>query len=212
MSATLLPAPAARTVRRQRIITGTSSFTAPEGVTSALVLLVSGGGAGFYIAGTASVGTGGGGGGVAVRTVATTPGTTYPILVGSGGAAAASNTYGSSGGTTSAFGVALAGGRRAAPIATEIANPGTFGSGFGNAAPGVDTPWGRFGNGGDKGGVIEGGNGYSQPGDTGASVANGRPPAPGDNSGHGGNTTNNTTHTATSGASGIVIIEWEEAA
>jgi hypothetical protein len=60
--------------------TGSSSWTAPSGVSKAELLVVGGGGGGGAIAG------GGGGGGVLfIDTLSVSPGTTYPLFVGSGG-------------------------------------------------------------------------------------------------------------------------------
>lgn len=211
MSATLLPARATRTVKRQRIFTGTSSWVCPDGVTSVLALLVSGGGAGFFQSGAAYP-YGGAGGGVAVRTLPVVPGTSYPIMVGAGGGNSASGVTGVSGGNTSALGVTLGGGQGAGPTALTV--PGSFGSGFGSGAQGVTTAWGRFGDGGRQGGNPDPGNGYSSASvNVGNGGNGGYPPYPAANSGNGGNTPNNSSFSQSSpGATGIVIIEWEEPA
>lgn len=63
---------------------GSSSWTAPAGITRVDVLIVAGGGAGGY-AGDRTAGGGGGGGVVYVTNQTVTPGTSYSVFVGNGG-------------------------------------------------------------------------------------------------------------------------------
>jgi hypothetical protein len=62
---------------------GTHTWTAPTGVTSAVVKAWGGGGKGYYASGDG--GAGGGGGAYAASTVAVTPSTGYTVTVGAGG-------------------------------------------------------------------------------------------------------------------------------
>ena len=79
------------------IISATSTWTAPVGVTSISALIIGGGGGG------ASAGGGGGAGGLIYNTnISVVPGTVYPIIVGSGGSPGSSGTFnnGARGGNT----------------------------------------------------------------------------------------------------------------
>ena len=94
---------------------GTTSWTAPSGVTNVTYLVV-GGGAGGGNAFNRGTGGGGGGGMVLTGTLSVTPGNSYTITVGGGGAGGDSGgaTSGVSGanGTSSVFGnITALGGR-----------------------------------------------------------------------------------------------------
>jgi hypothetical protein len=83
--------------------TGSTTWTAPTGVTQVKVLVVAAGGGNFYINGCCySIGWGGG---VAFGFVTVTPGTGYTVTVGTGGTAVASGT--SNAGGSSSFGALI---------------------------------------------------------------------------------------------------------
>jgi hypothetical protein len=65
--------------------TGTTSWTAPAGVTSVSYLVVAGGGGGGGYGGDNVGGGGGGAGGMRTGTLTVNPGTTYTVTVGAGG-------------------------------------------------------------------------------------------------------------------------------
>jgi len=93
------------------VYTGSGTWTAPAGVTSANVLVVAGGGGG---GGGSYGGAGGGGAGgyLYQTTVPVTAGSTYSVIVGAGGAgtARAATTVGGSGSLSSALGYLSIGG------------------------------------------------------------------------------------------------------
>ncbi len=64
---------------------GTTSWTAPAGVTSATVQAWGGGGAGGGATGNPAEGGGGAGGQYAIKVIAVTPGNSYAVVVGAGG-------------------------------------------------------------------------------------------------------------------------------
>ena len=66
---------------------GTTSWTAPAGVTSATVQAWGGGGAGGGATGNPAEGGGGAGGQYAIKVIAVTPGNSYTVVVGAGGTA-----------------------------------------------------------------------------------------------------------------------------
>ena len=66
---------------------GTTSWTAPAGVTSIKYLVVAGGGGGGSATTGVNMGGGGGAGGLLQGTLAVTPGNSYTVTIGSGGAA-----------------------------------------------------------------------------------------------------------------------------
>ncbi|MFA5269053.1 MAG: IPT/TIG domain-containing protein [Methanoregula sp.] len=122
---------------------GTTSWTAPTGVTSVEYLVVGGGGGG---GGTSSYQTsyGGGGGGaggfLAASGYAVTPGTSYTVIVGAGGAGGPTGANSGTQGGNSRFG-------------TIISTGGGYGAGSDNTAKG--------GNGGSGGGGVANGKGGS---------------------------------------------------
>lgn len=75
--------------------TGTTSWTAPTGVTSVNYLVVAGGGSGG-----SNHGAGGGAGGMLTGTLTVVPGTSYTVTVGAGGAATAYGSAGNNGGNS----------------------------------------------------------------------------------------------------------------
>jgi len=112
------------------IISATSNWIAPVGVTSVSALIIGGGGGG------ASAGGGGGAGGLVYNTnVSVVPGTVYPIIIGSGGSPGLSGTFnnGSNGGNTIFNNiVALGGGYGAtllSAISASLGGPGGSGGG-----------------------------------------------------------------------------------
>ncbi len=131
--------------------TGFAAWTAPAGVTSAIVACWGGGGAGF-LGTTSGGGSGGGGGAFASSTVVVTPGTKYTLYIGEGGATSGAN------GATSTF-----------ATTTVVAAPGwggksfTTGFGLGGAvasSTGTTTAaGGRGGNGANGGGDSDIGGG-----------------------------------------------------
>jgi len=86
------------------------TWTAPPGITRAMVLVWGGGGSGSVFNGYAST-TGGCGGGFAQGIVATTPGTGYTITIGAGGASvnvsSSNNGFNGNAGGTSSFSTLL---------------------------------------------------------------------------------------------------------
>lgn len=99
---------------------GNASWTAPAGVTEAVVILVGGGGGGGGGCNVASgtTGAGGGGGGsssVQIGKVAVTPGTSYPLVIANGGTGGAGATDakaadGAVGGNSTGFSLTATGG------------------------------------------------------------------------------------------------------
>ena len=125
--------------------TGSTTWTAPQDVTSVEVLVVGGGGGGGY-----SGGGGGGAGGVVYNAnYPVTPGTTYPVIIGAGGAGGTTfaringvNGNNSSFGTITAFG----GGGGATYYSTGDLVPGSAGaSGGGGAGNGAGSQPGGIG-------------------------------------------------------------------
>ena len=156
---------------------GTTSWTAPAGITSVEYLVVGGGGGGGN-----GYDTGGGGGGaggmVLTGTISVTPGNSYTVTVGSGGsggAAERANNNGTAGGnsvfsTITALGGDFGNGSRTVQIAVgaggsaQVSNTTapTGGDGGGNASSAVG------GSGGGGGGASgNGGNGSAGAGGTG---------------------------------------------
>jgi hypothetical protein len=121
---------------------GTTSWTAPEGVTSIEVLVVAGGGSG-------GGSTGGGGGGGGLRYVAAhpvTPSQLYTVTVGAGGPQSSQQTRGSNG-ENSVFGsiTAMGGGGGAATSSSDKFDAQNGGSGGGGCI--FDGRIGAFGTG-----------------------------------------------------------------
>jgi hypothetical protein len=111
--------------------TGTTSWTAPAGVTSVNYLVVAGGGAGGN-----HNGGGGGGGGVLQGNVPVVPGQSYTVTVGAGGSAQSDPSNGGNG-SNSQFGnniIALGGGGGAGQLtANGVPNGNSGGSGGGGS-------------------------------------------------------------------------------
>ena len=109
---------------------GTTSWTAPAGVTSVNYLIVGGGGGGGN--GYNGGGGGGGGGGVLTGTLSVTPGNSYTVTVGTGGAV---NTNGGS--SVFATLTALGGGAGGNGTGASGSSGGSGGGGSAGASPGV---------------------------------------------------------------------------
>jgi hypothetical protein len=133
---------------------GTTTWTAPAGVTSVEVLVVGGGGGGGLCYG----GGGGGGGVVYNAALAVTPASSYTVTVGDGGAGTSGGANGGNGGN-SVFSSITAGGGGAGGAA--CGNAGSAGSASnGNGGGGSATGSGGAGSGsGNAGGNGGGGNG-----------------------------------------------------
>lgn len=126
--------------------TGTTTWTAPAGVTSVEVLVVAGGGGGGY-----QMGGGGGGGGVIYDpNYAVIPGTSYTVTVGAGGTGRTSNSDNGGLGGNSVFGTLTAigggaGGNNSSPYDGTASGgrplAGGSGGGSGESSPaGPGTP------------------------------------------------------------------------
>lgn len=123
---------------------GTTTWTAPAGITSVNYLVVAGGGSG-YIAG-------GGAGGMLTGTLSVTPGTAYTVTVGAGGLSAAAN------GSNSVFASITSIGGGGAPPGGAGNTGGSGGGGsYGSAAGGSGTA--GQGNNGGNGNTNSGGGG-----------------------------------------------------
>ena len=133
--------------------TGTTSWTAPAGVTLVNYLVVGGGGGGG-----AFFGGGGGGGGFLTGTLAVTPGTSYTVTVGGGGnGASAGGGTGSSGspsvfGSITAFGGGAGGSTQNGTAGTSGGSGGGGGPTAGTGSQGSNGATGQLGNGGGGGG------------------------------------------------------------
>ena len=140
---------------------GTTSWTAPTGVTSVSYLVVAGGGGG----GT-NIGGGGGGGGVQAGTLTVVPGASYTVTVGAGG------TSGSGDGGNSVFSTITSTGGGGGGGAFAIGRNGGSGGGDSSyvSTGGLGTP-GQGNNGGK--GANAGGTIYPTGGGGGASAVGG---------------------------------------
>jgi hypothetical protein len=152
------------------IFTSNDTWTCPNGVTAAHVIVVGAGGGGG--GGTFNRGGGGGGGGeVHIRELIVSPGTTYTVTIGAAGTGGASGVAGGDGGDTSfsplitatggggggsSSGSANGVGGNGAP-SNLTANGGTASGGAGGA--GAVGPFGNFGSGGGGGSNVLGGGG-----------------------------------------------------
>ena len=147
---------------------GTTTWTAPDGITSIDYLIVGGGGGS---GGGYDTGAGGGGGGGMVRsgTTSVTPGTTYTVVIGDGGAGGISNrtalpeTDGNNG-ENSSFDtiVALGGGKGYASRQPPLGNNGAGGSAASNPSTASEGGRGGGSNGGGGGGGGSVGNGTNK--------------------------------------------------
>ena len=148
------------------IISATSTWTAPVGVTSISALIIGGGGGG------ASAGGGGGAGGLIYNTnISVVPGTVYPIIVGSGGSPGLSGTLnnGARGGNTIFNNLTALGGGYGATLLSAVS--ASFGGpgGSGGGASYAPIPFGfsvsamlvAGGGGGGAGGAGAGGVVYN---------------------------------------------------
>lgn len=162
---------------------GTSTWTAPAGVTSVMVEAWGGGGAGGGATGNPAKGGGGAGGQYASSIVTVSSGSNYTIVVGAGGTGNTGN--GNNGGnstfaTTTVVARGGVGGTRATSSSSAT-------GGVGSTASGVGTT------------VYAGGNGSDGVGSTGAGGAGGGGAG---NNGTGGNATGNTAGTGTANGGG----------
>ncbi|MCP4929990.1 MAG: LamG domain-containing protein, partial [Gammaproteobacteria bacterium] len=157
----------------ETFLSGTTSWTAPAGVTSVEYLVVAGGGGGG-----SALGGGGGGGGFKTGTLSVTPASSYTTTVGAGGS---SNTSGSD----SVFGsITSTGGGKGATGGSSTA--GTAGGSGGGGTWGGAGGSGSSGQGNDGGDGTVGAQGYGGGGGGSGSAGSN---ASGDNGGNGGNGT-----------------------
>jgi len=164
---------------------GTTSWTAPAGVTSVEYLVVAGGGGG------GGCGGGGGGGGVRTGTLTVTPGNSYTVAVGAGGAGNSGN---GSTGSNSVFAsiTSQGGGGGGSCFGTANGLSGGSGGGAGGTS-GAGTGGSGTGGQGYAGGntfslAAGGGGGAGGPGSTSASAAFGGNGGPGSASSISGST------------------------
>jgi uncharacterized repeat protein (TIGR01451 family) len=215
---------------------GTSSWTAPAGVTSVTVEAWGAGGAGGGATGNPAQGGGGAGGQYARQVVAVTPGNSYSIVVGSGGAA---GTAGGGAGGDSSFGgtsVVAKGGAGGGGAAANNSG-GTAGAGATVGAVGSTVYAGGSGSSGVAGGGACGaggaGGGGAGSGGTGGSASgitagsgtatgggnggagrnssgNGNAGSAAGGGGGGACAENNTNRSGGAGATGMVVITYAE--
>ena len=139
---------------------GSTSWTAPAGLTTVTYLVVGGGGGGGASQGYDYGGGGGGAGGVRSGSHPITGGNSYTVVVGSGGVGSTTPTYGGTSGSVSTFDTIS----------------GT-GGGFGGGSSGPPSGWpGAGGSGGSGGG---GGGATSGPGNEGPGNAGSYTPVEG---------------------------------
>ncbi len=187
---------------RQAVFTGSTTWTAPAGVSLLKVRLCGGGGGGG--AGTAaSCGGGGGAGGYAEGVFPVTPGQSIPVAVAGGGAP------GATGGTSSFGGLISATGGGGGGSATGFANGGGPGSGSGGAIN-LAGGYGSDGNGGAASPFVFAGNGGTSyfGGGGRAASASGVAEQNGLASGSGGGGCYSIGGNGGWGANGIVIVEY----
>ena len=184
------------------VFTSPGTFTTPATVTQVKVTVV-GGGAGGGIANPAQAGSGGGGGGgAAIYVGPVTASTPYAVTVGAGGTAATPPATGNSGGTSS-FG-SLASATGGAGGTAGGAQGGVGGAG-GAGSVGTLQFTGGGGGASSPGGGQNGGGGPAYFGGGGQAVTGSG--APGKSYGGGGSGGNSPT-TGTTGAAGVVIVEY----
>jgi len=114
--------------------TGSTTWTAPAGVTTVSYLVVAGGGGGGY----GHYGGGGGGGGYRTSTLSVTPGTSYTVTVGGGGAGSTSGSSAGTNGEDSVFATITASGGGGGGSRADADSAADGGSG-GGAAIGPST-------------------------------------------------------------------------
>lgn len=178
---------AARAESSTYTVSGSFSWTAPEGVFSVIAeAWGAGGGAG---GGGAMGGGGGGGGGYARGGIAVTPGNSYPVTVGMGGAGGPSSSNGSPGGESyfvDAFTVAASGGGPGGGNGSGAGSQGMGTSGetfFSGGAGAIGAAGYGGGGGGSAGSSSVGNSGSGISG--GSSVYRGGPGGPGSTAGAG---------------------------
>lgn len=181
-----------------QLITASGSWTAPAGVTKAVISGVGGGGGGG--GGSNGGGSGGGGGGgakVVRKAVTVVPTTEYTVTIGGGGSGGGINADGGAG-ATSSFGalVSLAGGGGGSASAGG-AHAGHAGEGNQSGQPGSVSNTSAGGLGGGLGGGQGGGSG----GAGGSADAN-------TGGGGGGGNSTGASSTGGAGGSGYFLVEW----
>jgi hypothetical protein len=154
---------------------GTTTWTAPAGVTSVEVLVVAGGGAGGGIGSNYTGSAGGGAGGLIYNSnFAVTPGTAYTVTVGAGGTASSSAANGANGSNSvfsSLTAIGGGGGATGSMGSTQTGNTGGSGGGScgqsevpatgANGTIGQGNPGGGFRGSGYRGGGAGGGAGQA---------------------------------------------------
>ena len=164
---------------------GTTSWTAPAGVTSATVQAWGGGGAGGGATGNPAEGGGGAGGQYAIKVIAVTPGNSYAVVVGAGGTSSTGDGGAGGDSTFNGTSVVAKGGAGGAGAASNRSG-GAAGSGSTAGGIGTTVYAGGSGSSGDAtnagcqaggaggGGAGSGGAGGDASGNTGGSgTANG---------------------------------------
>jgi len=158
--------------------TGTTSWTAPAGVTSVQALVIAGGGSG---AGNSYHGGGGGAGGmVEAPSFPVTPGQSYTVTVGNGGPRPGNSSNGNPGGNSVFGNITAIGGGGGGNYSN--GSPGLSGGSGGGGASNTGRPGGP-GTQGPSGG----GTGYGNPGGNGNSPSGGGGGGGGGGAGGGGN-------------------------
>jgi hypothetical protein len=158
--------PAIRTVVEQFTSVGTTTWTAPAGVTAVEVLVVAGGGGGGNAQVNSGTPAGGGGAGGLIYNsdFAVTPSTSYTVTVGVGGAGSTSSSAKGTNGGNSVFATltAIGGGGGGSASANAGENGGSGGGTCGTGSGGVATA--NQGNNGSGGSRAGGGGGAGAPG------------------------------------------------
>jgi len=170
---------------------GTTSWTAPSGVTSVTVEAWGGGGAGGGVTGNPAKGGGGAGGQYARKVVAVTPGNSYAITVGAGGTVSTGNGTAGDDSTFNGTDVVAKGGAAGGGAAS---NGGDGTAGMGSSSGGIGDVINAGGSG--AAGSASSGSGNCNNGGSGGGGAG--------SGGAGGNASGNTggVGTATGGGSG----------
>jgi hypothetical protein len=182
-------APAGGGMSNIAVVTSTSTWTVPAGVTKIKVYVCGGGGGGNGYGSGGYYGSGGGGAGTSVRYYTVTPASTASITIGSGGA------VGVTGGTSSFVysGVTVSGnGGVGAIAAANAGGKGGIGSGGSFVIPGVAGQTGQLSYAGGPGGSSFFGRG-------GVEGSSAELYGAGGNGGYG---------TGAAGTSGVVVIEY----
>lgn len=190
---------------------GTTSWTAPVGVSTIFITMVGGGGGGSAPRDGNNPGAGGGGGGTAIKIpYSVTPGSSYTVVIGAGGRGGIGNgATGGNGGVSSFEEYSVAGGNGGEYYPTCCGSKGGAGA-LANSVNAAGPPYntvGMFyslagGNGADAGGG--GGSAFGRGGSGGGTV----PGVNGFGYGSGGGGGGRPSFNGGNGASGLVLIEW----